>query len=180
MSEKGKKLRPLRILLAGLIVILFVMILNRLPKAKTTVKTVSKPAQETSLASLESNSDSKDLEGGVFIYATGLLDFLESALERRLDSLGVPEEEYKNVGEYLSKQELFELEQKVSLASNLDESWIYAEPSELKSLERIFSESFISSLSATLEAPNEYKPLADHLKEYETALTTVEDYDEVL
>ena len=171
-----KNLRPLRICLTILTMILFFLILDYVSRPKSRPTAVSS-THESSLLEPASSGDSDSSSDTSFLYLSGLLDLLEANLESRLASLGVPEEEYGNPGEYLDKDELFEYETKATLASELDENWIFATSAELAELNAIFSpdSDFPASTSAT--APEEYKNLADLLATYRRTLTTVEDYD---
>jgi len=168
-KEKSKSLRPLRIALAVLVVILFIMILDRLPTSRRTKTTSSSGTGDTSEIS---NQD--------FYYFTGFLEQMEEDLEKRLSDLGVPEEEYGNAGEYLSKDEIFELETRVTLVSNFQSNYVYATESDLARLREIFNlgEAYsFEEFRVTDVTPTEYKNLADLIAEYDKTLNTVEDYD---
>ena len=177
-TDKARRLRPLRIVLAVLLVVLFVLILDRLPTSRkvtsTSANSENRSADETS-EKIDEKSGEK-----TYYYLTGFLNILEENLESRLRSLGVPEEDFENVGEYLSKDEVFEYETKTTLALELESTWVETAPADLSSLESLFGLSadfsFDDFTSAT-SAPSEYKILSDLLEEYEKTLTTVEDYD---
>ena len=166
--EKSKHLRPLRIILAVLTVVLIILILDKLPTSRANVVKSS----GTGVLSAEETSEK-------FYFMTGFLDHLESSLERRLEELGVPEEEYENIAEYLSKDEIFEIETKVTLASELEGNYVEATEDDLDSLRKIFglSETYPFEIYRTETTPEEYKNLSDLIKEYHKTLITVEDYD---
>jgi len=161
MSKSTAK--PLKILLAVFAIVLFVLVLESLPT--TIVKTTKTRTQETS--SLD------------FYYFTGLTDLLEDDLELRLQELGVPEEDYGNLSEYFSADELYAIELKSALAEDLDETWVLADASELAELQTIFAldADSLAAFDHTSAPPAEYTSLADLLETYHYALTHVEDYD---
>ena len=170
--EKSRKLRPLRIVLAVLIAVLLVLILERLP---TSVKDRTTSSSQT--------TGTPAPEGSKYYYLNGLLDILENQTEDKLRALGVPEEEFSNVGEYLSKDELFIIETKATLASSLEETYVEADEAGIAELRTIFGlkENYsFEKFSQLSTAPAEYKILSDLLTEYHTTLDTVEDYDEML
>ena len=105
-SEKAQKLRPLRIFLAILAVILFVLVLDRLPTTRRTVA--------SSATTLAESQPSKAPDGKSYYYFSGFLDILEAQLEDRLASLGVAEEDYEHIGDFLSPDEIYALELKVT------------------------------------------------------------------
>ena len=175
---KSRHLRPLRIVLAGLIVILSLLVLNHfsLNKIVQTTKTT-----RTIKTASTSSADALDTPSESYLYLYDFLDLLESDIESRLASLGVPEEEFSNPGEYLDKDELFAFETKATLASELETNRVLATSAELNRLKTIFSldSDFSFDRYASLaSAPEEYKNLSDLLAEYDHALNTVEDYDE--
>ena len=178
-AEKSKQLRPLRIVLAVLVVVLFAIILNRLPTSKTTATRTKTELEQ----SAEPSSDENDLltEEKSFYYLNGFLEILEAELEEKLVALGVPEEDFENVSEYFTKDELLELETKVTLASSLETDYVLATSSELSRLKTIFhlnsDYSFSSKKIST--TPSDYKNLSDLLSDYDRTLNTVEDYDVV-
>lgn len=168
--EKSKQLRPLRIVLAILVAILIILILDRLP---TSVKDRPENTQSTTkeVAQLP--------EGAKYYYFDGFLEILETQIEEQLKNLGVPQEEYQNLAEYLTKDEMFEIEAKVTLAAYLDSDYVVADALSLNKLQTIFQlgddydfEQFEAEIT-----PTEYKNLADLIDEYHKTLTTVEDYD---
>ncbi|MBQ6130560.1 hypothetical protein IJI72_02655 [Candidatus Saccharibacteria bacterium] len=170
-----KKLRPLRIFLALLVVVLFLLVLDYAPRVKTSIHQVA-PASEPPASSESANLPVETS----FLYLPGFSDLLETDLETRLVALGVPEEEFDRPEEYLDKDELFVLETRATLASELDANWVLATPAELETLRDIFSldASFsFAQFSTSSVPPEEYRPLADLLAEYHQTLTTVEDYD---
>ena len=171
-NDKSKSLRPLRITLAVLTVILVILILDKLPTRKTYTVRKKTTTEDTSQLS-EADSDHN------YYYVSDLLDTLESDLENRLKSLGVPESEYQNLSEYLSKDEIFEIETKVTLASSLEENVVYATPEEIAELRTIFrlDKDYPFTEVENSEAPTEYKNLAELLEKYHKTLTTTEDYD---
>ena len=173
MKEKSKSLRPLRVALAVLAVIVVVLILDRVPIHRTYSSTEKTSPAET----LKTVETSGSEEG--FYYFSGLLELLEDSLEKRLSDLGVPEEEYKNIGDYLSKDEIFEIETKATLAAELEEVWARATSEDLVSLRNIFGleESYTFSELAEDSTPSEYKNLADLIENYRSTLTNTEDYD---
>ena len=187
LDEKAKKLRPLRIVLAVLAVVLVIIVLEKLPTRRVVSKIETVEATEgsekTSVSENSKTSNNSETSDGSFYYISGLLEVVESQLESRLKSLGVPEEEYKNVSEYLSKDEIFEIETKVTLAASLEEVWVKSSPEELKTPKTIFNldedYNFEENRgdSASSPAPSEYKNLSELLSEYENTLTKTEDYD---
>ncbi len=163
---KAKKLRPLRAALAILAVVLFILILDRLPTSKTVTKTTKISQEESS--------------EGNYYYLTGFAEKIETDLEKRLRDLGVPEDEYENVGDYLGKDEIYEFEQKANLALELESVWVSAEENDLTNLRTIFSldtDFDFGNFSRTSSAPSEYKNLAELISNYYRALTNIEDYD---
>ena len=164
--EKSENLRPLRIVLAVLTVVLLILILDRLPTSRTlSTRTVKTESGEE----VENN----------FYFMTGYVDAVEAILENRLEILGVPEDDYDKLGEYLGKDEIFELETKLTLASKLEGNYVEAEESELKKLTEIFdiSPAYPFAVYRAEKIPSEYLSLADLLDEYKKTLNTVEDYD---
>ena len=167
--KKSKQLRPLRIILAVLMVILVILILDRLP---TSVKDRAWNHQAT--------EKHETPEGAKYYYFNGFLDILENQTEDRLKKLGVPEEEYQKLTEYLSKDEVFVLEAKVLLASELESVYVEADEDGIKDLKKIFNldEDYSFDRFKQLEtAPNDYKILSDLLTDYHQTLNTIEDYD---
>ncbi len=166
--EKSKRLRPLRITLAVLVVILIILILDRLP---TSVN--DRPS------SVETNVGvDVPLEEANYFLFSGFLDLIESQTEAKLKKLGVPEEEYQNIAEYLSKDELYEIECKVTLAARLSESYVEVDDESIAELKRIFGLSQNYSLerfSRLIEAPEEYKSLSELISEYHNSLKADED-----
>ncbi len=179
--EKSKKLRPLRIVLAVLIAVLVVLILDRLPTSVKDRGTVQNQTQNQNYQSAEPSSANSDPKTGVeYYYLNGFLDILESQTEEKLQALGVPEEEYKNAAEYFSKQEIFELETKVTLAANLEEVYVETTDDGVAELKKIFNLSdnySFEKFQKLSAAPAEYKILADLLNDYHKTLNTTEDYD---
>ena len=171
--EKSKKLRPLRVVLAILIAVLVVLILDRLP---TSVKD-----RETNRATNQQTIEKRATpEGAKYYYFTGFLELLEDQTEEKLQKLGVPEEDYQNLAEYLTKDEMFEIETKATLAANLESVYVEVDESDLKDLRQIFDlddDYDFDQFRQAETAPNEYKILADLLKDYHKTLTTTEDYD---
>ena len=171
-SEKAQKLRPLRIFLAILAVILFVLVLDRLPTTRRTVA--------SSATTLAESQPSKAPDGKSYYYFSGFLDILEAQLEDRLASLGVAEEDYEHIGDFLSPDEIYALELKVTLASELESTWVEASADELKTLREIFAlgpNFSFDDFSARTDSPLEYKALADLLKTYYHSKNTIEDHD---
>ena len=175
--EKSRKLRPLRIILAALVVVLVILILDRLPTSVKTRQTTQNQAPNSSDLSAWQNSANTDTK---FYYLNGFLELLETQLEAKLQSLGVPKEEYQNLSEYLSKDELFELETKVTLAASLEEVYVTVDASGLDELRQIFNlghDYSFDGFQQLAAAPAEYKVLADLVNDYHHTLETVEDYD---
>lgn len=171
-SQKSKRLRPLRVVLAVLIAVLIVLVLDRL-----SAPAKNRPAQNTATSTATEVATSTNLS---FYYLYGFSEMLDEDLEARLQDLGVPEEEYQNIGEYLSKDEIFELETKATLATNLEETYVAATKAEIAELKQIFDPSddySFADFSTTETPPTEYKILADFLAEYHKTLNTTEDYD---
>ncbi|MBQ1528164.1 hypothetical protein IIZ77_00780 [Candidatus Saccharibacteria bacterium] len=175
--EKSKKLRPLRIALAVLIAVLIVLILDRLPTSVKDRETNQNQTQTQNNWSAEPSSAKTHV---YYYYFNGFLELLEDQTEEKLQKLGVPKEEYKNVSEYLTKDELFELETKATLAANLEEVYVETTDDGVKELKKIFGLSDAYSFEKFQKltaAPSEYKVLADLLSEYHKTLNTTEDYD---
>ena len=171
--EKSRKLRPLRVVLAVLIAILIVLVLDRLP---TSIK--DRPVSQDS--SEQSNSGAPAPEGSSYYYFYDLLDLLEEQTEDRLRALGVPEEEYQNIAEYLSKDEMLELEAKATLAANLESTYALANEADIAKLQDLLnlSTDYIAEKYERPSAtPAEYKNLSDLLTEYDKTINTTEDYD---
>lgn len=168
--EKSKKLRPLRVALAVLIAVLLVLILEKLP---TSTKNRPENNQATTKET-ETQTTSKDVE---YYHFSGLLDLLEAQTEQRLKDLGVPAEEYQNLGEYLTKEEIFTIETKAALAAYLDGVYVEASEKELSELQTIFNIDDDYDFDLLEETPAEYKSLTDLLADYHKTLNTVEDYD---
>ena len=179
--EKSRKLRPLRIALAVLIAVLVVLVLDRLPTSVEDRETAQTQAQNQNDWSAEQSSASSEAKPGVnYYYFNGFLDILESQTENRLIDLGVPEEDYANAAEYFTKDEIYELEVKTTLAASLEEVYVEATPESLVELKKIFEldDGFTFDKFQKLEtAPAEYKVLADLIADYHKTLDTVEDYD---
>ncbi len=167
--EKAKKLRPLRVCLAILIAVLIVLILDRLP---------------TSVSNRQSNQETENVstvpEGYKYYVFNGFIDVLETQTEKRLQELGVTEEEYDKISEYLSKDEIFELETKLTLATELESTFVEANESDIEALRKIFNLDEDYSLAKFKQqetTPSDYKALSDLIAEYYKTLNTVEDYD---
>ena len=119
-------------------------------------------------------------EGYTFYYFYGTLDELENQMEDRMEQLGVPEEEYQNAAEYLSKDELIILSAKVTLAANLDDSYILSRSEEIDALQDILElpgSNPYGKFERPFATPTEYKELSSLLKDYYHSLNTIEDYD---
>lgn len=175
--EKSRKLRPLRIVLAALVVVLIILILDRLPTSVKTRQTTQNQAQTSSDLSAWQNPANTDTK---FYYLNGFLEILEAKTTEKLTALGIPKEEFANVSEYLSKDEIFAIETKAALAANLEEAYVAASESDLAELKQIFDPSdeySFADFPTTETPPAEYKILADLLAEYHKTLDTVEDYD---
>lgn len=171
-SQKSKRLRPLRIVLAVLIAVLIVLVLDRL-----SAPAKNRPAQNTATSTATEVATPTNLS---FYYLYGFSEMLDEDLEARLQDLGVPEEEYQNLSEYLSKDEIFVYETKATLAAELEEVYVAASKTDLAELRQIFAffdEDFATEFTEAAAAPAEYKILADLLAEYHKTLNTVEDYD---
>ena len=167
--EKSKKLRPLRIILAILIAVLIILVLDRLP---TSVK--DRPTNSST------TSGQPAPEGSNYYYFYGFLDILEEQLEDRLRRLGVPEEEYKNLTEYLSKEEILELEAKITLASAIENVYTLSDGINIDKLRSIFNlpdEYSFEKYMRPYATPNEYINLNELLEKYNKTINTVEDYD---
>lgn len=171
--EKAKKLRPLRIVLAALVVILFILILDRLP---TSVKD-----RETNKQDTTSTTEQRETpEGAKYYYLNGFLETLEEQSEAKLRNLGVPKEEYGNYAEYFTKEEIFTIETKATLAANLESVYVEVDEAGLAELRDIFQlgdDYDFDQFHELTAAPSEYKILADLLSEYHKTMNTVEDYD---
>ena len=167
--EKSRKLRPLRVALAILIAILIVLVLDRLP---TSVK--NRPTNDGA-------TDGQPApEGSSYYYFHGFLDILEDQTEDRLKELGVPEDDYENLAEYMSKDEIIGLEAKVILASKIESVYTLSDDDNIDKFRQIFGFPEGYSFEKYLRpyaTPSEYKDLADLLNEYYSSLNTVEDYD---
>lgn len=178
----AKKLRPLRICLAVLLVILFVLVLDRLPTSKTVVKTTTASAS-TSESNDNANDTPLDFSSASYFFCsfTNLLDLLEDNLEARLTALGVLEEEYKNAEEYLSSSDLTEIEAQATLAAKLETTSVEASRSDLARLQRIFNldDTYLSTY-CNVSSPGEYASLASLLDAYDIDLTTTDEYNESL
>ncbi|MBR3204497.1 hypothetical protein IKF81_02325 [Candidatus Saccharibacteria bacterium] len=178
LSKEAKKLRQTKVILAFLAIILAIILINLIPTEKPKASEAQTTSENpTKIA--DSGEISEENQDYSFYYLSGLLEELEEKIESRLKSLGVPEEEYKNVSEYLSKDELFELETKITLAAELEEVWVKASPDELNSLKTALGleENYDFSENSSKNPPSEYKNLSDLLSNYEKTLTTIEDYD---
>ena len=179
--EKSKQLRPLRIILAILVAVLVVLVLDRLPtsvKDRDNSANTARNQNDSSAGPSSANSDAKT--GVSYYYFNGFLDILESQTEEKLQALGVPEEEYKNAVEYFSKQEVFELETKVTLAANLEEVYVETTEEGIAELRKIFNlgETYsFEKFQKLAVAPAEYKILADLIVDYHKTLNTTEDHD---
>lgn len=175
--EKSKQLRPLRIVLAVLVAVLVVLILDRLP---TSVKNRESSQNQVQNQNERSAEPSSAKTGVDYYYFNGFLEILEDQTEEKLANLGVPEEEYKNVTEYLTKDELFKLETKATLAANLEEVYVETTTEEIEELKKIFNLDDTYSFEKFQKlnaAPAEYKVLTDLLNEYRKTLNKTEDYD---
>ena len=171
--EKSKKLRPLRIVLAILVAILIVLILNRLP---TSVKDRESGKQDV----VDTTKQRETPEDAKYYYFSGFLELLEEQAEAKLKELGVPKEEYNNYAEYFTKDEIFALETKATLAANLEEVYVEADEAGLGKLQTIFQlgdDYDFDQFQQLAAAPAEYKILADLLSDYYKTLNTTEDYD---
>ena len=172
--EKSKRLRPLRIILAILAVILAILILDRLP---TSVKD-----RQTNKDSGEQNTMSGDPapEGSTYFYFYGMLDELEAQTETRLKKLGVPEEEFENVAEYLSQDELVILSAKASLAANLEKNYVLSDEGDIETLMEVLgydNRKSFDKYERPFATPTEYKKLSELLSTYYHTISAVEDYD---
>ena len=168
-AAKSKKLRPVRNLLALLAAALGVLAL--LYFAKPAPRSASSP---------KTAAENSEVSETLYFSPSGFLDLVEEGLEARLAVLGVPEEDFKNPAEYLTKDELFLFDTKVELASALDSSDVLATPEDLAKLKTVFDldDDFLPEHLAPLEtAPEEYLNLSDLLDTYFSTLNTVEDYD---
>jgi len=168
--EKSKKLRPLRVALAVLIAVLLVLILEKLPTS-----TKNRPENSTSTQGIAKEAS----PGAQYYHLTGFLEIIEEQTEARLQSLGVPEEEYQNLAEHFTKDEMYEMEAKVTLAAYLDSTYVEAGKDELAAIRDIFQlgDTYDFTQFATESTPTEYKSLADLLADYRKTLNTTEDYD---
>lgn len=170
---KNQKLRPVRVLVVGLIMFLAILFLYDLPDSDITEK--------TDLAVNNDSSESSTVaEEAVFLHLAGLLDILEERMETRLLSLGVPKEELSHPEEYLDKNELYALETKATLASKLEENLVLATQVDLEKIRDIFSldaDFSFAQLRTLNDPPVEYKNLADLIAEYDRSLAITEDYD---
>ena len=174
--EKSKKLRPLRIVLAVLTVILVILILDRLP---TSVKDRD-TSQNQNQSQSQTTTKRETPAGAKYYYLNGFLELLEEQIEDRLKQLGVPKEEYQNFAEYLSKDEIFVIETKATLAANLESVYVEVEAGGLEDLRKIFDlgdDYDFDQFQELAAAPSEYKILADLLADYHKTLNTTEDYD---
>ena len=173
-SEKSKKLRPLRIVLAVLTVILVILILDRLPTSVKDRDTSQNQNQSQTTVKRETP------EGAKYYYLNGFLELLEEQTEARLKQLGVPKEDYQNFAEYLSKDEIFTIETKATLAANLESVYVEVDDADLADLRQIFQlgdDYDFDQFQELAAAPSEYKILADLLADYHKTLNTTEDYD---
>ena len=171
--EKSQKLRPLRIILAILIAVLIVLILDRLP---TSVK--NRANQGTS--EQRSTSGEPAPEGSNYYYFSDLLDILEEQFYNKLEELGVSEEDQQNVEEYFTKDELIRLEAKVTLATNLENTYVLSDEDNINKLREIFDLSEDESFDKYVRpsaTPSEYKNLAELISDYYKTINTTEDYD---
>ena len=172
--EKSKKLRPLRIVLAVLTMILVILILDRLPTSVKDRDTSQNQSQSQTTTKRETPAGAK------YYYLNGFLELLEEQIEDRLKQLGVPKEEYQNFAEYLSKDEIFVIETKATLAVNLESVYVEVEADGLEDLRKIFDlgdDYDFDQFQELAAAPSEYKILADLLADYHKTLNTTEDYD---
>ncbi len=181
--SKAKRVRLARVIIAVLTVILFILILDMLPtspKPKSDQSDIDRLNSASSAFSEDAKADNSQDETASYYYLSGFLDILEDNLQARLETLGVPEEEFENLGEYLSKDELYEIETKSTLAEALDASWVEATPKSLARLKSIFelpANRGFESYEHSATPPAEYLRLDDLLDTYDRTLSTVEDYD---
>ena len=175
-EEKSRRLRPLRIVLAVLIAVLIVLILEKLP---TSVKDRPEKIADTSTSAPRREAP----ENAKYYYLNGFLEKLEETMEARARELGVPEEEFKNISEYLSKEEITVLEAKATLAANLESVYVEVDDEGLEKLKVIFGlgDDYDFGMYQDLSAqPFEYNILSELLEDYNKAVNKVEDYDEPL
>ncbi len=167
-KNKSEKLRPLRIALAILVVILFVIILDRLPTSRS-----SRANSTTS-----ENAGEPVPEGKEYLFMSGFLDILEDMVINRLKELGIPEEEYEHVVEYLSDNELHEIEAKIKLATKLENVYVETAEDDKKTIKKIFdldSDYSFEKFQKSDTIPDEYVIFTDLLKEYQENLSSKDD-----
>ena len=167
-KKKSEKLRPLRIVLAVLVVILFIVVLDRLPTSRS-----SRANSATS-----EHAGEPVPEGKEYLFMSGFLDVLEDVVINRLKELGVPEEEYKNVVEYLSDSELHEIEAKIKLATKLENVYVEITEDDKETIKKIFdlnSDYPFEKFQKSDTIPTEYVIFIDLLKEYQENLSNKDD-----
>ncbi|MBR5389142.1 hypothetical protein IK146_01105 [Candidatus Saccharibacteria bacterium] len=172
--EKSENLRPLRIILAILVVILAILILDRLP---TSVKNRSINKDSDGQSTM---SGDPAPEGSTYFYFYGVLDELEAQTETKLKKLGVPEEEFENVAEYLSQDELVVLSAKANLVANLEKSYILSDEGDIETLMEILeydNRKSFDKFERPYATPTEYKKLSELLSTYYHSISVIEDYD---
>ena len=168
--EKAKKLRPVRIVLAVLIAVLVVLVLDRLP---TSV--LNRESEQGEL-----DDGPKAPEGFKYYQLYGFYRILEDQTRERLDELGITEEEYDKISEYLSKDEIFELETKAKFASELESVYVEADEAGLEEIRKILnlgSDYSFDEFKQRETAPENYKVLSELIEKYYKTLNTTEDYD---
>ena len=162
--EKAKKLRPLKIILTILVIILFVLILDRLPTSRNQIDQFS--AGNNKIQRTQA-------EGKEYYHLTGFLYTIEDNIELKLREMGVPTEEFKNASEYFSKVEIAEIEAKITLASQLEESIVEVDEEDKKTIREIFGLNPNYSFEKFQKyetPPSEYKILTDLINDYKNAI----------
>lgn len=166
--EKSKQLRPLRITLAVLVVILVILILESLP---TSV------SDRPSSVETEVDVQVPLSEARYFLFNT-FIDRVEDQAELKMQEMGVPKEEYENIGEYFTKDELLKMECQLTLAARLTENYVEVDDASVSELKKIYDlpQSYSLERFARLkDAPDEYKVLSDLVSEYHYCLEPDED-----
>jgi len=167
-ENKSRKLRPVKVFIAILAVVLFVIVLDRLP--------TSRSARNDKI--VQGNAGEPVPEGKEYYYLQGFLDILENEIIDRLKELGVPEEDYENVVEYLSKDELAMFEAKIKLASSLEGTYVEVEETDKRTLEKVLkldSDYSFERFQKSEVIPSEYVILKDLLKEYEDSISKIDE-----
>ena len=116
-----------------------------------------------------------------YYYFQGFLDILEGQIQDRLAQLGVPEEDYQKLAEYMSKDEILELEAKAKLAAALESSYILSDEANIDKLKQVFElpeNRSLESYARPYATPTEYKDLSDLLTEYDNDTKATDDYDD--